>query len=270
MDSQLSRNTNTLPASDPPPSAFPSSRIARTAVFCTALIDADPLRYQSWIDYYTQFFAGEQVDLYLFNDGPVSTSLDWKGSRLVAFPEPLGRQDTWIFPGWKRSFSAAVRQLGAQYRFLGHVESDTVVLKRGRQEFLRALRSPGYRLGYTAYHGFADTSLQTLNSERARRFFCDRYAGPASFARQERFEKVVQYALHPRLMLHGERVEDREIDLHQRYTYLSQLPLHRFQALYPQGDVPPSSEPPITHWRRQARNEALHLYWTLRSLHNTE
>ena len=135
----------------------PGAGKGQTAVFCTALLASDASRYQGWVDYYTAFFAGLNVDLYLFNDGPASASLDCKGARLVTFGCALGRQDTWIFPGWKRSFSAAVGQLSADYRFVGHVESDTVILQTGRAAFLNALHRPGYCTGYTARHGFDDT-----------------------------------------------------------------------------------------------------------------
>lgn len=209
----------------------------RAAIFCTAFVDSDPRRYQSWIDYYTEFFAGEKVDLYLYNDGPATAALDLKGAQLVTFPEVLGRQDLWIFPGWKRSFSTAVRELGARYRFLGHIESDTILLKPGRAEFLRALRKPGYRTGFTKRHDFIETAIQVLNTPRSRRYFSARYADAEALHRNEDFEKMVQYALQPALILHGERWEEQELNLYAHYTYLSQTPIYRFYEQFPNGEV---------------------------------
>jgi hypothetical protein len=235
----------------------------RCAVFCTALVDSDPLRYQSWIDYYTEFFNGENIDLYLYNDGPVSSPLNLRGAKLITFPLALGRQEVWIFPGWKRSFSVAVHELGRRYAFLGHIESDTVILNQGRAEFLRALRRPGYRTGYSARHRFVETALQILNTPSARDFFVNRYSHPASYNRYERFEKVVQYTLRPRLMLHGERVEGRTIDLHGNYSYLAQIPIYLYHQLFPDGDIPWTSVIPMQAPLRRLRIEMLRLRWTI-------
>jgi hypothetical protein len=235
------------------------------AVFCTAFVESDPRRYQAWIDYYTDFFAGENVDLYLYNDGPVAAALDLKGAQLVTFPETLGRQGLWRFPGWKRSFSTAVRELGARYRFLSHIESDTILLKQGRAEFLQALRQRGYRTGYTRLHDFIETAIQVLNTRRSREFFCRRYAEPCTWAREEDFEKTVQYALQPSLFLHGERMEGQELNLEAHYSYLSQMPIYLFLEQYPDGEVPWKS-PANTSLPISACARRMRLRWAIKYL----
>lgn len=240
----------------------------RAAVFCTALVDSDPMRYQAWIDYYTDFFTGQNVDLYLYNDGPVESKLDLKRATLVTFPERLGRQDLWIFPGWKRSFSRAVSELGSRYRYLAHIESDTVVLKQGREEFLSALRRRGYRTGYTARHKFIETAVQVLNTPYVRRYFRHRYSDPAALHREEDFETMVQIALQPTLFLHGERIEGcvEDLDLCANYSYLSQVPIYQFLERYPTGEIPwrLPGESRRCIPRRQA--ELMRLRWALKHL----
>lgn len=235
----------------------------RAAIFCTALIDSDPRRYQAWIDYYTAFFAGESVDLFLYNDGPASAALDLKGAKLVTFEQALGRQDVWIFPGWKRSFSAAVGQLGEKYKYLAHIESDLIILDAGRAEFLQHLRSAGYRTGYTRHFHFIETGLQILNSKRSRKFFVQRYDNPAALTKSERFERIIQYALQPKLILNGERIENTELDLSQNYTYLAQMAIYRFFEMYPAGTVP-WMRPAVKKTRRQnLREEIMRLCWAI-------
>jgi hypothetical protein len=250
--------SDVISAGQPAASAAP-----RAAVFCTALVDSDPRRYQLWIDYYTRFFAGEGVDLFLYNDGPVTTELDMKGARLITFEQTLGRQSVWIFPGWKRSFHTAVRQLGAEYEYLAHIESDLVVLEDGRADFLRHLRNPGYRTGYTRLFHMVETGLQIINSERSRRFFVQRYSDPPMLTQYERFEKVVQYALRPKPLLHGERIEGIPVDLEQHYTYLAQMPIYRFYEQFPDGEVPWIGHPlPKTSLQR-LQEEARRWRWAI-------
>lgn len=234
----------------------------RAAVFCTALIDSNPARYQSWIDYYTELFEGEGIDLYLCNDGPFSSSINFGRARVRTFPEMLGRQSVWIFPGWKRSFTTAVAELGSRYRCLGHIESDLVLLRSGRAEFLRALRATGYRTGYTQKYGFVETGIQVLNSNSGRRFFGRRYFNLAAYEREERFEKVVQYGLRPRLFLHGERTEG-EIPDDPTYTYLAQMPIYRYRELCAEGRLTFSGEPSRRSPTERLRVATMRLRWTL-------
>lgn len=243
---------------------------SRAAVFCTALVDSDPRRYQSWIDYYTHFFTGENIDLYLYNDGPVKVSLDLKGAQLITFSEALGRQNVCVFPGWKRSFSTALQQLGGRYRFLAHVESDTILLKWARNDFLGSLRRSGYSTGYCDSYGFIEAALQIINAPRARRFFAERYADLASFYQYENFEKVVQYALRPKLLMHGPRVEDASIDLRESYPYLSQMPIYEFYKRYPDGEIPWITPPRRPSRKDQMHLEIMRLRWAVRHMTRTD
>src|SRR4051812_17498247 len=136
----------------------------RKIIFGTSHIDANPQRYQDWIDYYTRYFHQCNVDLALFNDGIPAQTLNLQGVRLIDFEKHLGRESVWIFPGWKRSFSYALRWCrDNSYTRIGHIESDCFLTEQARDGYLKALESDGYYTGYTKAYNFPETSLQVIN-----------------------------------------------------------------------------------------------------------
>jgi hypothetical protein len=202
------------------------------AVFCTAHLSSDPRRYQAWIDYYSSYFAGAGVDLYLYNDGPLLAGMTWRDVRAEGFAEHLGRQSVFRFPGWKRSFSQAIRALGAKYRWLGHIESDCGLAPAAKDRYLNALRTPGYRIGFTNRYNFPETGLQIVNSEAARDWFCTRYADPASYEENVRIESVIGAELAPEYFFSGERYEGNPKYFDARFDYLCQCSLDQFCVLF--------------------------------------
>lgn len=176
-----------------------------SAVFCTSYLAGDPSRYQAWIDYYTEFFRARPVDLYMFNDGPADAVLDLKGVTLIDFPERLGRQSVWVFPGWKRSFQRAVRTLS--YKCLAHVESDCFIRERGREEFCHYLTRDGYFAAWCKHYGFPEASLQIINSPGVRQYFADKYAWVDNLYENIDFEKDLE-RLKPTYIMDGNRIEN--------------------------------------------------------------
>jgi len=215
----------------------PLTAEGRAAVFCTAAIDTDPARYQAWADYYTEFFAGDNVDLFLFNDGPAEYRITGNVTVVPVGETALGRTGGGPFPGWKRSMGRAVQQLSSGYQFIAHVESDLGITQGGKEAFLRALRAEGFRTGWCPRHGFPETALQVINSEAARAWYVRRYADTADNWGEtfegECFEHLVQRELSPVYILTGDRHEGDPPAFDPAWDYLAQCPLDAFRRLYP-------------------------------------
>lgn len=198
----------------------------RAAVFCTARVDSWPHRYQDWVDYYTAFFEGTGVDLYMINDGPVATRPDLKGVVLHEFEDALGRETIEVFPGWKRSFYTGLSRLTATHERVGHLESDCYVLPAGRAEYLERLHGDGFWTGWTERFGFPETACMVLNDAAVREALLARYADPANWHENVGFERDVVLPMAPRYMLRGERIDGGVWPAPPDATYLAQALLY--------------------------------------------
>ncbi len=209
----------------------------RAAVFCTAAIDTDPARYQAWADYYSAFFAGDDVDLFLFNDGPAEYNVTGNVTVVPVGETALGRIEAGgCFPGWKRSMGEALRRLGTEYAAIAHVESDMGITPGGKAAFLKALRTPGFFTGWCPRHRFPETALQVINSEAARDWYTRRYADRNDMWHEtfdgECFEHLVQRELSPVYILTGNRHEGDPPAFDPSWDYLGQCKLDEFTRLY--------------------------------------
>jgi hypothetical protein len=203
-------------------------------VFCTAYIEASPSRYQDWIDYYTEYFAGDRVDLWMFNDGPYEGQLNLKGVELVSFDRKLGRNSIWVFPGWKRSFFYALQNLTPRYQHIAHIESDCWITKRGKPEFLFYLEQDGYFTGFAKSYNFPEASLQIINSPGVRQYVLDKYSCEENWYENIDFEQDLA-RLQPNFILDGDRIEMHMQRFDKRYTFLSGMPCQEFKRLYAEG-----------------------------------
>lgn len=200
-------------------------------VFCTSYIDSDPQRYQDWIDYYTDYFRGFPVSLWMFNDGPCNVRLDLKGVHLHEFPERLGRQSVWIFPGWKRSFYAAMKAF-QNVGWLGHIESDCWLTSRIKNDFIAYLYRDGYYTGWTRSYNFPEGALTVLNEPWVRSYFIDKYSCQENWYEDIDFEKDTLAPLKPTIFFNGDRVEKRFERFDRNYSYVSSTTYADFLTLY--------------------------------------
>jgi hypothetical protein len=206
-----------------------SSRLPRASqggmtalIFATSLVDSSPGRYQGWIDYYSDFFRGEDVRLLLINDGPTVAKLDLKEAEQRVLMPHLGRQHVWVFPGWKRSFYAGLRYARANsIAKIAHIESDCFIAKSGKREFLNFLNSDGYFIPHCKSYDFPETALQILNSEWVVNYFLDRYSCEENWHEKLDFEKLVSDVLKPHRFLDGDRYEGKTERLNPNYNFLS-------------------------------------------------
>jgi hypothetical protein len=200
-------------------------------VFCTSLIDHDKQRYQNWIDYYTKFFDGCGVDLWIINDGPATLSLDLKGVELKTFDERLGRETVWIFPGWKRSFYHALVWLTARYKHVGHIESDCWITEKGKEGFLYYMGQEGYFTGYCPAYNFPEASLQIINSPGVRQYLLDKYSCVENWYENIDFELDLS-RLKPTYILDGDRIEGVMSRMSNRFTFVSGTTYQDFERYY--------------------------------------
>lgn len=200
-------------------------------VFCTSLIDSNKKRYQDWIDYYTDFFYGLGVDLWMINDGPVTENLDLKSVELRTFDEKIGRQTVWIFPGWKRSFFHAMAWLTSQYEYIAHIESDCWITEQGKKDFLYYFDQIGYFTGFTPAYNFPEASLQIFNNLRVRQYFLDKYSCAENWYEDIDFESDLK-RLDPTYILDGDRIETHLTRFDKRFTFVSGVSYQVFKELY--------------------------------------
>lgn len=157
------------------------------------------------MSYYIDFFAGEEVDFLIVNDGPVSADFDPGPADLITFPERLGRSSLMCMPGFKRSFYAAVRAaVRRDYHRIAHIESDCWLLPSGRADFLQALDRPGHFVPWLTVCSHCESALQILNDPQALLYFLHNYEDGA-FEEEEHFERSIDELLKPSHFLSGER-----------------------------------------------------------------
>lgn len=194
----------------------------RSLVFATSLIDSNPVRYQEWIDYYSEFFMGMETDLLLINDGPTNTVLNFKDVEQVVLNPNLGRKSCWKFPGWKRSFYYGLMLARTRgYKRVGHIESDCYITLEGRDEFLSKLHSKGYFTGFCKAYNFPETALQIINEDWVMSYLLDRYGCEENWHEEIDFEKMILETLKPQYILDGDRYEGVEHRFKSSYTFLS-------------------------------------------------
>lgn len=208
----------------------------KALVFATAYIDSNINRYQSWIDYYQEFFADQPVELILINDGPCAASLNLGSVKLLTFEKHLGRKSVNVFPGWKRSFHRGIqyaRQSG--YHRIGHVESDCGITYSGRQSFINCLlRRDGYFTGYCKAYSFPETALQVINAGPIIDFYLKRYQKESSWYENISFEDMVKKKLRPAYILDGDRANGKaKKRIKPHYTFFTGLTLDKFKEIYP-------------------------------------
>jgi len=132
-------------------------------IFCTSLIrKGTESRWKNWFEYYSELFP--EFDLIAFNDGLIEGVFDpkWK---VVQLAPHLGRESTWIFPGWKRSFAEALLYaIRAGYKRIIHIESDLYIRVKSRDRYCLFFNRNGYYAGFSKKYCMLDSSLQVLNN----------------------------------------------------------------------------------------------------------
>lgn len=207
-----------------------SMSITDAVIFCTAYIESDPQRYIDWIDYYTDYFSGLPVSLWMFNDGPHHNRIDFKGINVYEFERRLGRQSVWIFPGWKRSFYTAVK-LFSSCKILAHIESDCWLTPAAKEEFVYYLRQDGYFTGFTKTYNFPEGALQIINKLGVRQYITDKYSCEENWYENIDFEQDLK-RLQPTYILEGDRVEKDLSRFKDNFTFVSSVTYQDYLNLY--------------------------------------
>lgn len=191
-------------------------------IFATSLVDSQPDRYQGWIDYYSEFFYGMDVQLMLINDGPTNIKLNLGCVEQAILLPHLGRQHVWNFPGWKRSFHYGLKTAKSRgISNIAHIESDCFITIDGRNEFLQYLYSPGYYIPHCKTYNFPETALQILNEDWVNNYYLDKYACEDNLHEELNFELFVAQNLEPKSILNGDRYEGKIERVKDEYNYLS-------------------------------------------------
>jgi hypothetical protein len=172
----------------------------RGLIFCTAFIEGSPRhparRWTDWFDYYRRLFP--DWELRAFNDGPVPPSFDRERYPVAELLPHLGTHlgaKRWGFPGWRRSFRAAlVYAVERGYERVAHLESDLYIRSRFRAKYRAAFRQPGYFTGYTRRFTMIETALQVLNDPPLVRRLIEFLGDDANLNEQERTAEA-QFAM---------------------------------------------------------------------------
>lgn len=211
----------------------------RIAIFSGLLLPDYFNRHQDWITYYGEYFNGDPVDVFLFNNGLHDPSRDdlkiptGASVQVVDCGERLPRPDFNIFPGWKRSFGRGLWLLrGLGYTKIGWIESDCYLVESAHDKFIELLGHDRYFTGFTERYRFPDTSIQAM-SKIATDIFINKYEDSASWSENVQFESMVSEELHPDTsQLIGERFEsDQSFVLRPDYDYVAQVDFDSFSAM---------------------------------------
>jgi len=203
----------------------------RGVVCTTSLIDQNPRKYEEWIEYYTNLFECEDIDLVLVNNGSVSKSINLHSAKLVQLPNYLERRSIRIFPGWKRSFQHELIYVREKYKYIAHIEGDCWLRKRALPKFMSYFKSSGYFTAFSPTYRFPEAALQIINDENVLNYFINRYQEYSNLYENANFESDIIVSLKPNYILNGDRFEGVADRIHGDDDYVAQASLNDYLRL---------------------------------------
>lgn len=202
-------------------------------VFCTCA-EANQAAYLDKIDVWYQYIHKYvDADFYVINDGvlfPSNRSRDLGDLTFVEFPMVAGRQSIIAFPGWKRSFAAALK-ISKKYKYFGHIENDCFV--KDITEFNNRLhRDKLVTTGWNVNHNFVEFTAAIINDPEVRNTLQVFYSDTNNQRRPENFEDQVLPMLKGWIPLLGQsiRLEQGGQD-NLDYDIVAQCPLDKFRKM---------------------------------------
>jgi len=178
----------------------------KVAVFCTTCIAVQGGRVEKWFNYYKNFFNHLNVDFYAYNDG--AEFLEIEGLNYFPLSPWLGRPGHYLMPGWKRSFSCALKKLIKNYDKVIHIEVDFELYDSAKTLITQAIFDDNYYCGWDMVHNNAETALQVFSNDAAE-FFIKRYENDQNLYEECHFEELVKNELKPYFFMRGQRLEEK-------------------------------------------------------------
>lgn len=185
-------------------------------IWCT-LAEHDQARYIERVVEWQKQLAGVDADLYVICDGAYTPD-ERITATVVSLTPALGRQSTNVFPGWRRSLSAALK-IAQIYQYCLHLESD-VKLQTGK--VLEYLRQPGLWGSICPTYGFLETGVLVFNDKEARKQLGEFYHKRENQFEQTIFESSAITQLPWSKVFSGDRVEGHPERAKAEYDYLAQ------------------------------------------------
>lgn len=185
-------------------------------------------RVLNWYNQLNQYinFIPVKPEFYVFTDGYISTSdinkIDKKLNNIhwINNLPILGRQNIWIFPGWKRSFQKAL-ELGNQFKYLVHIESDILLLQP--QKIINYFLKPGYYCGWCNTHKFIESSLMILNDKNNNNILINRYSQQKFLNEKIDFERNLMKMFNWNIIFNGDRIEGNKKRFNPNYDFIGQI-----------------------------------------------
>lgn len=203
----------------------------KALVFCTSHVQSDPKRYHDWVEYYSAFFHGMNVDLLMVNDGKVDFLCG--PAKFVGLDPHLGRPHMSVSAGVKRSFGYGVDYaIKNNYKWLAFVESDCYVLPAARFEFMYRLRTPGYGMPFCRTYNFPECNLQIINDQRVRKTMVLWNSEESDWFASELFEARLGKLGAGEVFI-GERFEGIPERIKPGFNYIAQITLTDLIKYFP-------------------------------------
>lgn len=151
----------------------------KTLIFCTAYgktLDEWETRHSKWIN---AIESGKlEVDTLLLPDDGSPELPNWDGITVLkgdlpdqepdtrgviySFPDNLGRQAIYVYPGWYRSFMFAAKYAKKYgYEKVIHLESDAFIISERMQDYINSLNE-GWMTFWCPRYQLPETSIQVI------------------------------------------------------------------------------------------------------------
>lgn len=206
----------------------------------TLLIAKNNQRYINWLNYY-----GSQLPDYhliLVNDGATEENraceADIRGAIDLAqdkvtfiYCNPkLGRyRQTFIFPGWRRSFREGLRYAANQkYNVIIHIETDLYIRAKFINKYKEIFEQPGYISAYCHIWDFIEPSLQVINDKDTLTNMISFFDNESALNAKISAEQQIQDNFKPRIAFKGIRY-DQEIPDMEEWEYYAQADFDKFK-----------------------------------------
>ena len=167
-------------------------------IWCTCAEDNKKVylqRVSKWYKQNKEFFKDYAVDYYSFVDGEITDEDKIKIDKelleinFVNILPKLGRQSSFVFPGWRRSFKTAL-EYGRKYDYIIHIENDVKI--EHIEKILEYLMKPGYWLGKIKEYGTPETAFMILNDKDQNEKIIDFYSKDEGLYNKEPTENLFE------------------------------------------------------------------------------
>jgi len=201
-------------------------------VFCTSYMEKDPDRYSQWAKYYQKCFLPYGVDLLMIDDGS-ENEFEIPNVETISLCPHLGRQSTFVMPGWKRSFFHGLDYaIKKNYKYISHIESDLWIRPERINKFIEFFKKENaFLTGDCRTFHIPETAIMVLNNKKTNDLLLSKYKNPISWNESSFFEQYIDKIRDGKLFS-GDRYEGNIKRIRKSDDYIAQINISEASILF--------------------------------------